>query len=179
MEEIDKLRTVRMGLVETGARTSQDLGLGRIVGQILVYLYLQPGACSLDEIESELGLSKASVSIAARQLEQLGLLQRVWVRGDRKKYYRTADNIGQALQQGLLSLVRQKVLDFGDQLEQTMRILEDMNETGNDQIRFLHQRVERAGKLQRRLDRVLGNRLVALLTKAAGDVNTGDLWDMK
>jgi DNA-binding transcriptional regulator GbsR (MarR family) len=67
-----------MRLVETGGRISQDLGLGRIVGQLLVYLYLQPRECSLDVLESELGLSKASVSIAARQLERLGIVQRVF-----------------------------------------------------------------------------------------------------
>ena len=61
-----------MRLIETGGQTSQDLGLGRIVGQILVYLYLKPSACSLEELENDLGLSKASISIAARQLEQLG-----------------------------------------------------------------------------------------------------------
>ncbi len=48
-----------MRLVETGGRTSQDLGLGRIVGQILVYLYLQPAACSLEELEENLGLSQS------------------------------------------------------------------------------------------------------------------------
>ncbi|MFC1831406.1 GbsR/MarR family transcriptional regulator [Thermodesulfobacteriota bacterium] len=170
MSKTEELSRVRMGLVETGARTSQDLGMGRIVGQILVYLYLQPHPCSLDELENELGLSKASVSIAARQLEQLGLVQRVWVRGDRKKYYRSAENIGQAMQQGLLSLVRQKVRDFGDQLDQTMQILDEIDDSSNDQVRFLQQRVKRAGKLQCRLDRVLGNPLVALLAKATGSL---------
>ena len=65
----------RSRLIETGGRTSQDLGLGRIVGQILVYLYLTDGDCSLDKIGADLDLSKASVSIAARQLESLWLLR--------------------------------------------------------------------------------------------------------
>ena len=56
---------IRARLVETGGRTSQDLGL-----------------------------SKASVSVAVRQLENLGLLRRTWKKGDRKNYYRTADEIG-------------------------------------------------------------------------------------
>ena len=56
MNKTEHLQQARIGLVETGARTSQDLGMGRIVGQILVYLYLQPNATSLDELEKELGL---------------------------------------------------------------------------------------------------------------------------
>ena len=72
MNEQDRLIEVRMQLVETGGRTSQELGTGRIVGQIMVHLYLQRDAQSLDSIGEALALSKASVSIAVRQLEQLG-----------------------------------------------------------------------------------------------------------
>ncbi len=54
-----------MRLIETGGRTSQDLGTGRIVGQILIYLYLREDESSLDGIAEDLGLSKASVSIGS------------------------------------------------------------------------------------------------------------------
>lgn len=166
MESHEDITTARMRLVETGGRTSQDLGLGRIVGQILVYLYLQPAACPLDELEKDLGLSKASVSVAARQLEQLGLVQRVWLKGERKKYYRSAENIGYALQEGLLSLIRQKVNEFGDQLAITENLLGQTGRENSSEIEFLRQRISRASTLQKRLNGVLGNPLVRLLTKA-------------
>ena len=161
-----KLNEARVRLVETGGRISQDLGLGRIVGQILVYLYLQPQACSLDELEAKLGLSKASVSIAARQLEQLGLVQRVWLKGDRRKHYQTAENIGQALQEGVISLVRKKVVEFGDQIDITLNILNEFEVCEDQDAVFLKQRVGRANKLQKRMERVLGNPLIRLLTKS-------------
>ena len=85
--------SIKLSLIETGGRTSQELGMGRIVGQMLVYLYLNDNHCSLDQIGTDLELSKASVSIAARQLEKLGLIKRTWQKGDRKSYYRTANNI--------------------------------------------------------------------------------------
>ena len=110
--------TVRKRLTEVGGRTAQDLGLGRIVGQILVHLYLSPVECSLDAIAKELGLSKAAVSIAARQLESLGLLRRSWKSGDRKTYYRTADDIATALHQGLLILIRNKMGLLATELKQ-------------------------------------------------------------
>ena len=164
MEQNNNLQIARMRLIETGGRTSQDLGLGRIVGQILVYLYLQPEACPLNELEQDLGLSKASISVAARQLEQLGLVQQVWVKGERKKYYRSAENVGQALQQGLLSIVRQKVNDFGDQLEFTQHLVEGNDVENSAESDFLKRRIERASKLQKRLNGILGNPLVRLLT---------------
>ena len=156
-----------MELIETGGRTSLDLGLGRIVGQILVYLYLQPTACSLDELGNELGLSKASVSIAARQLEQLGLVQRVWIRGERRKYYRSAENLGQALQQGLLALVLQKVNDFGNQLRTKLDYLDQIEDLNPEDANFLKQRLERASKIVLHLENILGNPLVQILTKAS------------
>jgi DNA-binding transcriptional regulator GbsR (MarR family) len=163
MSDSSKIDDARMRLIETGGRTSQDLGLGRIVGQILIYLYLQPAACPLDKLEQDLGLSKASVSIAARQLEQLGLITRVWVKGERKKFYRSAENLGKALQQGLLSQLQQKIDDFGEQLGSAMQILEEIEDEGNPDLEFLKKRIERSDVLRKRVQMVIGNPVVKLL----------------
>ena len=148
---------------------SQDLGMGRIVGQILIYLYLSPAEASLDEIGEELGLSKASVSIAARQLESFGLLRRVWKRGDRKSYYRTVDNIVVALRQGLISFFRQKVGSFGAELDYTLQSLDNAQQDGAqdnvEELAFLQQRVSRAKQLHKRLESVIENPVVKFLAK--------------
>ena len=153
-----------MRLVEVGGRTSQDLGLGRILGQILVYLYLTEGECSLDQIGEELGLSKAAVSVAARQLESLGLVRRVWKRGDRKNYYRTADNIATALQQGLLAFVRQKIQGTTTELDYVNNMLEKAVENSNTDAdtQFLYNRVKRARQLRDRVGRVLESPLLKI-----------------
>ena len=167
MSEQDTLTEVRARLVETGGRTSYELGTGRIVGQIMVYLYLQKEAQSLDRIGEALALSKASVSIAVRHLERLGFVRRVWLKGDRKKYYRSADNIGSGLQQGLLSFLLQKVFFFGAELEGALNMLESISpeEKSDEDIIFLRKRVNRASKLQGILLKLLGNPLVVFLAK--------------
>lgn len=148
---------------------SQDLGMGRIVGQILLYLYLSPAEASLDEIGEELGLSKASVSIAARQLESFGFLRRVWRKGDRKSYYQTTDNIVLALRQGLVSFLRQKVLNFGAELDYALTALDseqaEDNTTEKDDVEFLQQRINRAKQLQGRLESIIENPVVKFLAK--------------
>ncbi len=58
---------VRARLVELAGRTTQELGMGRIIGQVLGDVYLTDGESSLDDIGNNLGLSKAAVSIAARR----------------------------------------------------------------------------------------------------------------
>jgi len=63
-------------------------GMPRIAGRIFGFLLLNADAYSLDELASELRVSKASVSTNARFLEQLGIVERLAVPGDRRDYYR-------------------------------------------------------------------------------------------
>ena len=139
----------RNRLIEAGGRTAQELGLGRIVGQMLVYLYLTDGDCSLNRIGEDLELSKASVSIAARQLESMGLLRRSWKKGDRKNYFRTAENFETALRQGLLVFLFQKIQTVGLELNQANELLN--NEAKKNDIdadtHFVYGRVKRAKRL--------------------------------
>ena len=157
---------IRMRLVEVGGKTSQDLGLGRIVGQILMFLYLQEGECSLDQIGEDLGLSKAAVSTAVRQLESLGLLRQVWRKGDRRNYYRTADDIGTALQSGLLAFVRQKVQSVAMEIDSANEMLEKeiKNPEASADIRFVHNRVKRAKHLRDMTAKLLESPLFGFLS---------------
>ena len=162
----DMVKNVRTRLVEVGGKTSQDLGLGRIIGQILIYLYLKDGECSLDIIGNDLGLSKAAVSIAARQLENLGLLRRVWKKGDRKRYYRTADDIATALQQGLLSFVSQKIRIMAAELDATTAMLKkaDNVKKQNHEFDFINSRLKRAKLLHDRAVKVINSPILKFFT---------------
>ncbi|MEI7436558.1 MAG: MarR family transcriptional regulator [bacterium] len=163
MSNTSTISVVRKRLTEAGGRTAQDLGLGRIVGQILVHLYLSRGERSLDEIAMELGLSKAAISIAARQLESLGLLRRSWHKNDRKTYYRTADDIATALHQGLLMLVRNKMGLMANELHQAEDELIQGSES--EETAFILGRIQRAKKLRDTAMAVLENPVVKLLTR--------------
>lgn len=165
--DVDAGEEARARLIELGGRTAQDLGLGRIAGQVLVYLYFKPAECSLDEIEADLGLSKAAVSTAARQLEAFGLIRQVWRRGDRKNYYRTADNLGVALQQGLMTLVRNKVEAAAGEMSEIKALLEEGlgDDPRNPELVFLRQRLQRADTLRKRVADLLSSRWLKLLVR--------------
>lgn len=150
---------VRSNLVDLGGRTAQDLGFSRIAGQILVFLYLTDGDCPLDQIEEELGLSKASVSIAARQLESMGLLKRCWRQGDRRSFYRTADNLGDVFREGMVAVLRRKLDQAGGDLSDALAKLEQVQDQGGE-IKFLSGRIQRAKSLRDRADRLLNSRIV-------------------
>src|SRR5215210_7376371 len=71
----------RMGLV------LEADGLPRIAGRIFGLLLVSEEARSLDDLASELRVSKGSASTNARLLEQRGLLERVCRPADRRDYY--------------------------------------------------------------------------------------------
>ena len=157
---------MRLRLAEVGGGLSQELGFGRVGGQILMYLYLWDGDCALDQLCADLHLSKAAVSIAVRQLETLGLVRRTWKPGDRKSYYRSADNIGTALRRGLLGLVQRKMELVGRELESAASVLNASGRAADADVDFLKARVKRASVLRGRAQKVLGSPLLGLLTRS-------------
>lgn len=161
-QEKNPVKEAKMRLIEAAGRTTQDLGMGRIIGQVMAAAYLTEGECSLDDIGKMLGLSKAAVSIASRQLENLGLIQRVWRSGDRKNYYKTADNFAQALQRGVLELLRNKLRTAGAELDYAEEYLKAEN-GNNSEAKFLRNRLNRANYMRKRVLQILDSPILKLL----------------
>jgi len=68
-------------------------GLPRIAGRIFGLLLVSEDCRSLDELVSQLRVSKASVSTNARLLEQRGVLERNSRPSDRRDYYRVPPDL--------------------------------------------------------------------------------------
>lgn len=68
-------------------------GLSRIAGRMFGVLLLASEEVSLDDLAGRLEVSKASVSVNARLLEQRRLIDRVSRTGDRRDFYRTAPDL--------------------------------------------------------------------------------------
>ena len=111
--------------------------------------------------------AKAAVSITARQLESLGLLRRVWKPGDRRSYYRSADNIATAVQEGLMAFLSQKIRAAASELEAADALLGGAAAAArhDPEVQFVHSRVKRARVLQSRLQKVLTSPLLKIFTK--------------
>src|SRR5258706_2440962 len=100
--------SARRKFIEAGGHTTQSFGVGRILGQIFALLYLSPKPMCLDDIATELSVSKASVSTTVRQLEGWSAVKRVWVKGDRKDYYEAETDFNAVLRNGVLHILRKK-----------------------------------------------------------------------
>ncbi len=87
-----ELSQVEIEFIERFGMMSQKDGQPRTLGRIYGLLMLQEGALSLDEMAEGLAISKASVSTNVRRMERLDLVEKIGKRGDRKDYYRIADD---------------------------------------------------------------------------------------
>lgn len=149
-------------LIEAAGRVSQDLGLGRIIGQVMASVYLREAPSSLDDIVKELNLSKAAVSIATRQLDKIGLIKEVWIKGDRKTYFKTSDHLAATLQKGIMELLRNKLRTTDEILKEAETCLLDSEAT--IEKKFLEQQIGRARKIHKRADGIINNPLIKLIS---------------
>lgn len=68
-------------------------GLSKSMGTIFAFLYLRPEPTSLDDIAAELHMSKGNVSLNIREVERLGMIRKVWSKGDRRDFYEAEENL--------------------------------------------------------------------------------------
>jgi DNA-binding transcriptional regulator GbsR (MarR family) len=62
-------------------------GVGKVMAEIQALLYLSPRPLCLDEMSARLKTSRSNVSLNARALQDLGVVRKVVIPGDRKDYY--------------------------------------------------------------------------------------------
>lgn len=161
-KEQNAVENAKQCLIRAAGWTTQDMGLGRILGEVMAVVYLTKQPSSLDDISANLGLSKAAVSIATRQLDKLSLLERVRNPGDRKTYYRVTEHFAASLQHGILEMLRAKLATTKDVLDQAEVFLGDAGES--DEKKFLHNQIERARRIRNRTDKLLNNPLIKFFT---------------
>ncbi len=87
MIETEALSEPASQFVEKMGVVLGDEGMPKIAARVFALLLVSPRDLSLDEIATTLGVSKASVSLETRRLEQRGILERVSRPGDRRDYY--------------------------------------------------------------------------------------------
>ena len=96
-----------------GIRFETD-GLPRIAGQVLGLLLVSRADRSLDETADVLAVSKASVSSNARLLLRMGLVVRTALPGDRRDYYRIAEDA----EAGLIAYQMRRLRESRDVLQE-------------------------------------------------------------
>jgi DNA-binding transcriptional regulator GbsR (MarR family) len=103
------LVTVSDSTVAGLGRLARFFGFSEVQGRLYGTLLLSPEPLSLDDLAEGLQISKGSVSMNMRALERWGMAQEVWMRGERKKYYRAESDLWQVIRNVLTGRERREV----------------------------------------------------------------------
>lgn len=153
----DPVQQAAWQMVEAGGRTAQSFGLARLLGQIYMLLYLKNQPLSLDAMVEELQVSKASVSIACRQLHAFGAIRRITRKGDRRDFYEAVQDFRGLLQNGLLPALDKKLDSAKIQIEQCRSMLAGADSEASGQ---LLQRLNEAEERRSKISDLIRNPLV-------------------
>jgi DNA-binding transcriptional regulator GbsR (MarR family) len=80
--------------IEGWGRMGVHWGVGKMMAEIQALLYLSTGPLSLEDMSERLKTSRSNISLNVRALQDLGVVRKVIVRGDRKDYYAADSDLG-------------------------------------------------------------------------------------
>ena len=89
----ENIEAVQESTVAGLGRLAGFFGFSEVMGRLYGTLLLSPEALSLDDLAEVLQISKGSVSMNMRSLERWGMAKEVWMRGERKKYYKAESDL--------------------------------------------------------------------------------------
>ncbi len=145
----DALNAVNDSTVAGLGRLAGFFGFSDVMGRLYGMLLLSPGPLSLDELASGLEISKGSVSMNMRALERWGMAKEVWMRGERKKYYRAESDLWQVVLNVLGSREQREVQVALDVLSDSVARLKTADtELTPEERELAHYYLERIADLQ-------------------------------
>lgn len=132
------------------------LGLNSVMAQLYSLLYLSGKTMSLDEIVERLKISKGSVSVNIRALENYGAVRRVWVKGSRKDYYEAEGDIYKVIMERIRSLARDRLIEIDSMLASSSKALDPVNwvSASKEECEDLRIFEERLAQLKKLKDKV-------------------------
>lgn len=68
-------------------------GISKVMAEIHALLYMSSAPLSLEEMSEKLKTSRSNISINVRSLQDLGVVKKVIIRGNRKDYYTVEEDL--------------------------------------------------------------------------------------
>lgn len=113
--------------VESMGLILQGDGMPRIAGRMLGLFVLRGGPFSFAQLSEALDVSRGSISTNTRLLEDLGIIERVAIRGERQDYFKLAD-------EPYAELVERKMIRSIKALESISKTAEKLDQSDADTL---------------------------------------------
>lgn len=95
--------------IEGVGHLASTIGLSRVMGQLYGMLFLSNRPLCLDDMVERLKISKGNASLNIRELEKLGMVRKVWIKGDRKDFYEAELDFEKILITGLINAAKRRM----------------------------------------------------------------------
>jgi len=119
-----------LGVAEMIGRLMHFWGFKRPMGRAWTILYLSPRALSAADLADRLSMSAGGISMTLSALEKWGCVERVWVPGERREYFRAEPDIWKMVQRVLAQRELALVREFGEALDRARDAMRDANGAG-------------------------------------------------
>ena len=126
----ENLTKARDNFVEGIGYLASTAGLNRVIGQLYAILFLSNEPLCLDDMAEALGISKGNVSVNIRELEKLGVVRKVWVKGSRRDFYEAELDLEKLIKNGIVAAAKRRmdmILETIDATENLVRKVKGMN----------------------------------------------------
>ncbi|MFK8794941.1 MULTISPECIES: GbsR/MarR family transcriptional regulator [Planococcus] len=88
----DKFQEARERIIDQNSDSQTLLGMPATVKRLMSVMYYYEKPMTLEDMMELLGMSKASMSNAVRELDEIGLVEKVWRKGERKDLYKVEED---------------------------------------------------------------------------------------
>lgn len=76
--------------------------------QLYAILFLSDELLCLNDIAETLGISKGNASVNIQELEKLGVVRKIWVKGSRKDFYEAELDLEKLIKNGIVAAAKRE-----------------------------------------------------------------------
>lgn len=142
----NKMEAIETQFVEKITDNMQSFGVSTTVGRVLGIIYMRQKPMTLDELSVETGMSKTRMSQVVREMIDLNIAERVFIKGVRKDLYQVEQDYYQTFI-SLFTSTWHKAINKNKHFEQKLKgMLHDLQEMDgtdeqviNETLREIHE----------------------------------------
>jgi DNA-binding transcriptional regulator GbsR (MarR family) len=152
MKDKEILERSRTMVIDTLAQNMNLYGITPSAGRVYGLLFFSDKPLTLDEMKEELGMSKTSMSVSVRSLLDLNMVEKVWVKGERKDLYTIKEDWYQCFFDYFTIKWRKAITMNNTAIEKSMAKLQELIADPNTSEEIRENALIGFKKLEERLD---------------------------
>ncbi|TBL68554.1 GbsR/MarR family transcriptional regulator [Paenibacillus thalictri] len=128
MDGMMRVEKARERVIDSVAKNMDLYGVTPSIGRLYGTIYFNDGPMTLEQMMQSLGMSKTSMSVGVKLLSDLKMLEKVWVKGERKDLYKAEDDWHQCFFDYFSNQWRKAIKMNMDAIRQSLKELEQLSE---------------------------------------------------